>query len=176
MQPLALLGMLLAAGALGLPFARDRHVRRVAGVFASPITTLTRTLWRHRFEREEDRRTAFALDAVHHRDQFHVGPAIIAGILATAGSHGRLRHARSWSCCCDLDLQPPAGSRISAQRAGERHLLGPSPSRDLCAALRDDVRLRHDASGSSRSGYPAYATTLGAPALAGLLLARELDR
>src|SRR3954469_11770923 len=62
-QPLALLGI-LASGTQHAPFPVLAACAVAAGIFASPITTLTRTIWRHRFEREEDRRTAFALDAV----------------------------------------------------------------------------------------------------------------
>src|SRR5206468_2153789 len=36
----------------------------VAGAFSPPITVLTRTIWRYRFDDANARRTAFALDAV----------------------------------------------------------------------------------------------------------------
>ena len=36
----------------------------VAGAFTPPITVLTRTMWRHRFDDDATRKTAFALDAV----------------------------------------------------------------------------------------------------------------
>jgi len=62
-QPLAL-GAIVASAKLALPFPLLVASAVVAGALAPPITTLTRTMWRHRFEREEDRRTAFALDAV----------------------------------------------------------------------------------------------------------------
>ena len=79
--PLALLGV-LAAGIFKMPFAVIAACAVIAGLFASPITTLTRTLWRHRFDREDDRRTAFALDAVMIEFNFTVGPVIVAAMLA----------------------------------------------------------------------------------------------
>ncbi len=83
-QPLALVAILVSAR-LGLPFAVIAVCAALAGMFASPITTLTRTAWRHRFDREDDRRTAFALDSVMIEINFTIGPAIVATILATAG-------------------------------------------------------------------------------------------
>src|SRR6185436_20514586 len=84
-QPLALAGI-LAAAEFAWPFAVLAACSAVSGLFASPITTLTRTLWRHRFSQEEDRRVAFALDAVAIEVNFTLGPAIVAGILATLGA------------------------------------------------------------------------------------------
>ncbi|HET6266053.1 MAG TPA: MFS transporter, partial [Usitatibacter sp.] len=71
-QPLALLGVLFGAHA-GLPFPLVAACAALAGAFASPITTLTRTIWRHRFDDEDERRTAFALDAVTIELNFTVG-------------------------------------------------------------------------------------------------------
>ena len=57
----------------------------VAGAFAPPITVLTRTMWRHRFDRDADaQRTAFAVDAVLVELAFTLGPALIALLLAVA--------------------------------------------------------------------------------------------
>src|SRR5882672_9493815 len=84
-QPLALVAILVSAR-MGLAFPFVAAAAALAGMFSSPITTLTRTTWRHRFEREDDRRTAFALDAVMIELNFTVGPAIVATILATAGA------------------------------------------------------------------------------------------
>jgi len=84
-QPLALIGI-LAGVKLELPFPFIVGAAALAGAFATPITTLTRAVWRQRFEREEDRRTAFALDAVTIEINFTLGPAIMAAILASAGA------------------------------------------------------------------------------------------
>ena len=45
----------LVSAKLALPFAVVAAFSALSGIFASPITTLTRTLWRYRFEHEEDR-------------------------------------------------------------------------------------------------------------------------
>ena len=84
-QPLALVGVLLAARAQA-PFAVLAACAAVAGAFASPITTITRTLWRHRFDLEDDRRTAFALDAVAVEFNFTIGPALVALVLSAWGA------------------------------------------------------------------------------------------
>src|SRR5688572_21286682 len=84
-QPLALAGI-LASVKLGLPFAAIAVCSALSGFFASPITTLTRTLWRNRFTHEEERRIAFSLDAVTIELNFTLGPAIVAGLLATLGA------------------------------------------------------------------------------------------
>ena len=62
-QPLALLSILWATLS-HMPYAVILGCAALSGIFATPITTLTRTAWRHRFQSEDDRRTAFALDAV----------------------------------------------------------------------------------------------------------------
>jgi MFS family permease len=82
LQPLALLSILWATLA-HMPYAVILGCAALSGIFATPITTLTRTAWRHRFQSEDDRRTAFALDAVMIEINFTIGPAIIAAILAT---------------------------------------------------------------------------------------------
>src|SRR5262249_44892468 len=76
-QPLALAAVLVAAK-LGLPFAFVGTAAGLAGAFAAPITTLSRALWRYRFDNEDDRRIAFALDAVTIELNFALGPAIVA--------------------------------------------------------------------------------------------------
>src|SRR6185295_18591797 len=80
-SPLALLGVLASARG-GMSFAVVAACAAASGAFATPITTLTRAAWRHRFEREDDRRTAFSLDAVMIEINFTLGPAIAAFILA----------------------------------------------------------------------------------------------
>src|SRR5436190_7220066 len=80
MHPLTLAGI-LASAKLDFPFPVTVLFAALSGFFASPITTLTRALWRNRFEHEEDRRIAFALDAVTIELNFTLGPAIVAAIL-----------------------------------------------------------------------------------------------
>jgi MFS family permease len=169
LQPLALVGI-LAAVRMGLPFAIVAACAAAAGAFASPLTTLTRTLWRHRFEREEDRRTAFALDAVTIELNFTVGPAIMAAILATAGTTPAFCTAIV-VCVAAIVIfaASPALRYFRREAAVERHLLGPltEPRLWLLFATTFGFAMMI---GLLEVGYPAYATALGAPALGGVLL------
>src|SRR5438034_1094095 len=61
-QPL-LLGLLLLARPLHLALAAIAPLAALAGAFVPPVSVLTRTLWRHRFEKPDERRTAFAIDS-----------------------------------------------------------------------------------------------------------------
>src|SRR3954468_6872317 len=125
MQPLALLSVMIAAKAQ-LPFPVIAGCAALAGVFTTPITTLTRTAWRHRFQSEDDRRTAFALDAVMIEINFTLGPAIIAAILATAGATAAFGTAIACVVASIfIFLFSPALKYFKRGKAGERHMLGP---------------------------------------------------
>ena len=78
----ALLGLVL----MDVPFWVVAVATSVAGLFVTPITVLTRAVWRQRFEREDDRRTAFSIDSVLIEINFTSGPALMAIVLAAAGS------------------------------------------------------------------------------------------
>src|SRR5690349_19740177 len=84
-QPLALLSIMYATLS-HMAYPVILACAALSGIFATPITTLTRTAWRYRFQSEEDRRTAFSLDAVMIEINFTLGPAIIAAILAASGA------------------------------------------------------------------------------------------
>src|SRR6185437_3057887 len=114
------------AAKLGLPFGVVVACAASAGLFASPVTTLTRTLWRHRFEREEDRRTAFALDAVTIEINFTAGPALMAAILATAGATAAFSVAIAAAILAIFLFTIAPALRCFRREPGERrHLLGP---------------------------------------------------
>ena len=81
--PLALLFILLS-DTLGLSVAGLVAAAAIAGAFAPPITVLTRTVWRYRFDDPGERKTAFALDAVLIELAFTVGPMLVALLLAIA--------------------------------------------------------------------------------------------
>jgi MFS family permease len=169
-QPLALLGVLVAAR-LGAPFAVVAAMAALAGAFASPITVLTRTVWRHRFEREDDRRTAFALDAVLIEINFTLGPAIVAGVLALAGATAAFALAIVAVVAALLVfIASPALDYFKRESGIERHLLGPltEPRLWLLFSLTFGLTVCF---GLLEVGYPAYATGLGNPAFAGVLLA-----
>src|SRR4051812_33592824 len=169
-QPLALLGILESA---------TRHVSfpvlagcaALAGAFASPITTVTRTIWRHRFQREEDRRTAFALDAVCIEINFTLGPALIGGVLAVWGPTTGFAVAIGVVVAAFL-IYMASGSLRHFKRieSSERHLLGPLTDARLWLVFIATFGLTL-CFGLIEVGYPAFATSIAAPALGGGLLA-----
>jgi MFS family permease len=170
LQPLSLAAILVCAK-LGLPFATVAFFSILSGIFASPITTLTRTLWRHRFEREEERRTAFALDAVTIELNFTLGPALVAGLLATIGATYAFAISIGVVVLSFLIyMSSRALDYFKPEEAAERHLLGPLTEPRLLLVFIATFGLTASF-GLLEVGYPAFATALGFPALAGILLA-----
>jgi len=169
-QPI-LLGLILFAEALRLPFSAIAPVAALTGAFAPPISTVTRTLWRHRFDDDEDRRTAFAIDTVMIEFNFTIGPALIAVILLFGTPQAAL--AVAWifaSCAVPLFLLSPAPRYFRVTRDVERHLLGPLTEPRLLLVYATTAALTF-MFGMIEVGYPGFATGLGTPALGGALLA-----
>jgi MFS family permease len=169
MQPLSLAATLWAAKH-GMSFAAVAFFAGLSGIFSTPTTTLTRTMWRHRFEREEDRRTAFALDSVTIEINFTLGPAFIAAVLATYGS------TVAFGCAIVavvvallVFMASPALRYFKPGDGGARHLLGPLTEPRLWLIYATTFGLTV-CLGLMEVGYPAYGTWLAAPALGGLLL------
>jgi MFS family permease len=168
-QPLALAAVLVSAK-LQLSFTVVAAAAATAGMFASPITTLTRTAWRYRFDREEDRRTAFALDAVMIELNFTVGPAIVAAILATAGATAAFATSLvAVVAAFFIFLTSPALRYFKRDRSTRRHLLGPLTEKQLWIVFLVTFGLAASL-GLIEVGYPAFATWLAVPALAGIFL------
>ncbi len=168
-QPLALLGVLLAARH-ELPFAAVAACAALAGAFASPITTLTRTAWRNRFVCEEDRRTAFSLDAVMIEVNFTLGPAIVAFILAQASATASFAFAIAVVVGAFLVfLAGPTLRYVRRSESAERHMFGPLTEPRLWLVFIASFGLT-SCFGLLEVGYPAYATALSMPAVGGILL------
>ncbi|HUP28910.1 MAG TPA: MFS transporter [Usitatibacter sp.] len=170
-QPLAL-GAILYTATEGYPFAVVAACAALAGIFASPITTVTRTMWRHRFENEDDRRTAFALDAVTIELNFTLGPAIIAAVLAAYSARAAFGLAIA-SVVAALAIYLGSGTlRLFKRVAGEgpRHLLGPLTEPRLLLIFAATFGLTI-CFGLLEVGYPAFGTALAIPAVGGILLA-----
>jgi len=128
-------------------------------------------MWRHRFEREEDRRTAFALDAVTIEINFTLGPALIAVVLATAGATAAFIVAIGAAVFAIVVFSlSPALRFFKRQAHAERHLLGPLTEPRLLLVFTTTFGLTL-CFGLLEVGYPAYATALAFPALGGVLLA-----
>ena len=169
-QPLALAAT-LASAKLGAPFAVVAGCAVAAGIFAAPITTLTRTIWRHRFEREDDRRTAFALDAVAIEVNFTLGPALVAAVLAAFGATAAFAMAIGAVALAWMVFMGSGALRYVTRETGvKRHLLGPLTEPRLWLVFIATFGLTLSF-GLLEVGYPAYATALGLPALGGVLLA-----
>lgn len=169
MQPLSLAATLVAAR-LGMGFGAVALCAALAGIFSTPTTTLTRTMWRHRFEREEDRRTAFALDSVSIEINFTLGPSIMAAVLAAFGSTAAFACAIATVVVAFLVfMASPALRYFKPGDAGARHLLGPLTEPRLWLIYATTFGLTV-CLGLMEVGYPAYGTWLAAPALGGLLL------
>jgi predicted MFS family arabinose efflux permease len=168
-QPLALLGVLLSAYHHA-PFFVLVAFAALAGAFASPITTLTRTMWRTLFESEDDRRTAFSLDAVMIEINFTAGPAIMAVLLATWGATAAFATAIAIVVASlAIFLSSGALKHFVPSPNVARHFLGPLTEPRLLLVFTATFGLTL-CFGLLEVGYPAYGTALAAPALGGLLL------
>lgn len=169
-HPLGLIAtLLLADRAAPLPAIASAAV--VAGLFAVPKMVLIRTLWRHRFVDEEDRRRAFSLDAVLVELNFTLGPAIVAGIVAAAGARAAFATAIGVSIASVLLFLASGVMRhFPGGSTEERHLLGPLRQGRLVAVLAATMGFTA-AVGLVDVGYPGYATSLGLTAFGGILLA-----
>lgn len=168
-HPASLLAILVAAQS-GAGFAAVAAAAACAGLFAMPITVLTRTLWRHRFTREDDRRRAFAVDAVMIELNFTLGPAIVAGVLAGAGTRAAFALAIGVTVAALLIfVASPALRYFRPENHGERRMLGPLTDRRLLQVFAATFGLTVSF-GFLEVGYPGYATALSAPALGGIFL------
>ncbi len=141
------------------------------GLFSPPITVLTRTLWRHRFESDQDRRMAFSIDSVLMEINFTLGPAIIGILLAATNSRVAILFALAMLVLSVLAFFKSPSLKYWKQEApGERHLLGPLTDPGLVLLFIIVFGLA-TACGLLEVGYPAYSTAIALPAFSGLLLA-----
>lgn len=168
-HPIAL-GAVLAGALAGLGLGAVACAAAVAGAFCPPITTLTRTMWRHRFTRDEDRRRAFAIDAVLIEVNFTLGPAIVAGVVAAASARAAFALAIAVTVVAlALFAASPALRYFRTGKHGERHLLGPLTQPRLLAVFAATFGLT-TSFGFLEVGYPGFATAIALPALGGLFL------
>ena len=141
------------------------------GIFSPPITVLTRTLWRHRFDSDQDRRMAFSVDSVLMEMNFTVGPALIGLLLAFSNPRTAILFAWAMMTMSIIVFFYSPALRYWKQEApAARHFLGPLTDPKLLLLFFIVFGLT-TACGLLEVGYPAYATATGLPAFAGLLLA-----
>jgi MFS family permease len=168
-HPLALVAILLSSR-YGAGFPAVLACAALAGLFAMPITVLTRTLWRHRFAREEDRRRAFSVDAVLIEVNFTLGPAIVALVLATASALAAFALAIVVTVAALLVFAAsPALRYFRREHGGERHMLGPLTEPRLLLVFVATFGIT-TSFGFLEVGYPGFATALAVPAMGGLFL------
>jgi MFS family permease len=167
----AALGLLLFAAPLHLPLTAIAPLTIVAGAFVTPISVLTRTLWRHRFEDPGQRRTAFAIDSVLIEINFTVGPALI-GLALIVGTPADA-FTITWlvaAGAAPLFVLSGAARYWKHATDEDRHLLGPLTERRLLWVYATSSALTF-AFGMLEVGYPGFAARAGMLAFGGALLA-----
>jgi predicted MFS family arabinose efflux permease len=142
----------------------------LGGLLPPPITVLTRTIWRHRFDEDQQRRMAFSVDAVFVELNFTVGPTLVAGLVAAFGARMAylitvaVMFASPW-----VFLKSPSLKYWKQEPPAERHLLGPLTDLRLVVLFILTFGLTF-CFGLMEVGYPAYATSIALPAFGGVLL------
>ena len=168
--PAALLVLWLAKP-LGLATPMLWIVAALAGAFSPPISVLTRTMWRHRFDDESKRRLAFALDGVLIEFSFTAGPALIALLLVVGTPTIAFGAAFVFvAIAVPTFVASPALRYWQHDPDAQRHLLGPLTEPRLLAVFATTFLLTL-ALGLLEVAYPGFATKVHQPPLAGLLIA-----
>lgn len=170
LQPVALLAVFFAARSHA-PTWMVLALVAIAGLLPTPITILTRTLWRQLFKTDNERRMAFALDSVITELDFTLGPALI-GVLVAYWSASA---AFLFSILCNwlafiVFLRTLLLAEWQREPAVERHWLGPLSDGTLVLYFALTFGL-FTCFGMFEVGYPAYALAMNAPGYAGLLVA-----
>ncbi|MGL4573876.1 MAG: MFS transporter [Burkholderiaceae bacterium] len=168
-QPAAL-ASIGAAGVLGWGYGVIVPLAMLAGAFTTPINTLSRTLWRYRFEDGLERKTAYAIDSVAIEVNFTIGPAIIALLLAFASPTWAYAFAVTMAAVAVMVFwQTPAFKYWRREPLAKRHLLGPLTDLRLLIVFACNFGLAFSF-GVLEVTYAGFATTAGAAALAGVLI------
>jgi MFS family permease len=163
--------VLWLADPIGLPRLGLFVAAAIAGAFAPPITVLTRTMWRYRFDDERARRTAFALDAVLVEFAFTAGPALIGVLLAIASPRAAFGVAVLFAAIAvPTFVASPALRYWQHDPHAKRHLLGPLTEPRLIAVYATTFLLTVGL-GLLEIAYPGFATKARQPPLAGWLIA-----
>jgi MFS family permease len=159
------------AHSIALPQAGIYVAAAIAGAFAPPITVLTRTMWRYRFDDGRARRTADALDAVLVELAFTVGPALIGLLLAIGSPRAAFGAAVAFAAIAvPTFVASPALRYWRYDPHAERHLLGPLTESRLIAVYATQFLLTVGL-GLLEIAYPGFATKVREPPLAGWLIA-----
>ena len=149
--------VVLFAARLALSHAAILLACVVTGAFIPPVTTIARTIWRHRFDDERMRQTAFAFDAVLIELSFTLGPSLIALLVAIASSRSALALAWLFTVAA-IPLLYASGGMAWWKNAppAKRHLLGPLRDPQLLVVYASTFGLTV-AFGALEVGYPGFA-------------------
>ena len=159
------------AGPLALSHAAIFAAAVLTGAFLPPITTIVRTIWRHRFDDERTRQTAFAVDSVLIELSFTLGPALVALLIAVASARKAYGFAWLFTVASVPLLHLSGGLRWWKQAPpGERHLLGPLLQRELLVIYAATFFLTL-AFGALEVAYPGYGLQWSLPAWGPALIA-----
>jgi len=159
------------AGPLGLSHAAIVVAAIATGALLPPITTIVRTIWRHRFDDERARQTAFAVDSVLIELSFTLGPALVALLIAIASARTAYGFAWLFTTAAVPLLYLSGGMRWWKDAPpGRRHLLGPLRERDLLVVYAATFALTM-AFGSLEGAYPGFGLQWGMPAWGPALIA-----
>jgi MFS family permease len=167
----AALALILAARPLEFASPTLIGIAALAGAFLPPISVLTRTMWRHRFDDERMRLMAFSVDGVLIELAFTVGPMIVAALLAVASATAAFSAALAFTVISvPVFALSPALKHWPRHSDEARHLLGPLTEPRLLAVYAVTFLFTF-CLGLTEVGYPGYATFAGTPPIAGILLA-----
>ena len=164
------LALLFVVTAQKLPPFLIMVAAALAGALCPPIAVLTRTLWRHRFPDETNRRMAFSVDSIMIELNFTVGPALVAVVIAAYGAKiAFLASLLITFAAFIIFLFTPALKYWKQEPHIERHFLGPLTEPRLVGLFVVTFGMTFSF-GILEVGYPAFATYLSLPVLAGLFL------
>ena len=170
MHPL-LMGGLFLATIYGAAVPALVALAGACGLFAPPVTILTRTTWRHRFTDDHNRKMAYSIDSIMIEMNFTVGQLLVATLVAASNARVALATVIGISAAAVLIFfASPILKYWQREAPVERHLLGPLTDLQLVALFFLTFGLTF-CFGLLEVGYPAYATALHWVAFGGILLA-----
>ncbi|MEP7156012.1 MAG: MFS transporter [Betaproteobacteria bacterium] len=170
LQPLLLTALFIAT-INGAPVPALMVIAAASGAFASPVTILTRTTWRHRFEDENNRKMAYSIDSIMIEINFTIGPLLVAAITAASSARYALATVIAISCITVLIFfASPILKYWKLEAPIERHFLGPLTDGKLVALFSLTFGMTF-CFGLMEVGYPAYGAAIHWVAFGGVLLA-----
>ncbi len=142
----------------------------IAGACFPPITVCMRTFFKQRLQEDALLSTAYSLESVLIEMIFILGPVLVAVFVALASPAAAVLFAAACACCGTLLFQRSRALqqwRIEPRSGGS--LFGPLAERGFVPLLLVIVCYA-SAFGLVEIGTTAYASEIGSPALAGVLL------